>query len=44
MQFNWFDVVLVLVLLWSALTGLRAGLARVVIGLLATIAGFIVGF
>jgi membrane protein required for colicin V production len=44
MQFNWFDIVLVLILLWSALAGLRAGFARVVIGLIATLVGLIAGF
>lgn len=42
--FNWFDIVLALILLWSAVAGLRAGFARVVIGLIATIVGLIVGF
>jgi membrane protein required for colicin V production len=42
--FNWFDVVLALILLWSAVAGLRAGFARVVIGIIATIIGFIAGF
>lgn len=44
MPFTWFDVVLVLILLWSAVAGLRAGLARVVVGVIATIAGFLAGF
>lgn len=44
MPFNWFDIVLVLILLWSAVAGLRAGLARVVIGLIATVIGLIAGF
>lgn len=43
-RFSWFDVVLLLVILWSAVAGLRAGFARVIIGLVATIAGFIAGF
>lgn len=42
--FNWFDVVLILVILWSALTGLRAGFARVVIGVVATVLGLLAGF
>ncbi|MBV8906573.1 MAG: CvpA family protein, partial [Acidobacteriia bacterium] len=42
--FNWFDIVLALMLIWSAVAGLRAGFARVVIGLIATILGFIAGF
>lgn len=41
---NWFDIVLIAVLLWSAIAGLRAGFARVVIGLIATVAGLIAGF
>lgn len=41
---NWFDIVLIVVLLWSAIAGLRAGFARVVIGLVATVVGFIAGF
>ena len=44
MPFNWFDIVLVVILLWSALAGFRAGFARVVIGLIATVAGLIAGF
>jgi membrane protein required for colicin V production len=44
MQVNWFDILLVVILLWSIIAGLRAGLARVVIGLIATVAGFIAGF
>ena len=44
MNFTWFDVVLTLILVWSALAGLRAGFARVVIGLIATVAGFLAGF
>jgi membrane protein required for colicin V production len=41
---NWFDICLGLILLWSAVAGLRSGLARVVVGLVATVAGFIAGF
>ncbi len=41
---NWFDIVLIVILLWSAIAGLRAGLARVIIGLVATVAGFLAGF
>ncbi|MBV9759574.1 MAG: CvpA family protein [Acidobacteriaceae bacterium] len=44
MPFNWFDIVLVVILLWSAMAGLRAGLARVVVGIVATIVGLIAGF
>ncbi|GEM_PF-764489 len=43
-SFNWFDIVLVLVLLWSALAGLRAGLARVLVSFSAAICGLIAGF
>ncbi len=42
--FNWLDVVLVLIILWSAVAGLRAGLARVVVGFVAMIAGLMAGF
>src|SRR5919202_858885 len=41
---NWLDISLVLVILWSAFSGLRAGLARVVIGLVATVVGLVAGF
>lgn len=41
---NWLDISLVLVILWSAFSGLRAGLARVVIGLVATLVGLVAGF
>lgn len=44
MPFNWFDIVLTLVILMSAIAGLRSGFARVVIGLIATIAGLLLGF
>ncbi|MBV8807863.1 MAG: CvpA family protein [Acidobacteriaceae bacterium] len=42
--FNWFDVVLALILVISATTGLRSGFARVTIGLFATVIGFLAGF
>ena len=42
--FNWFDLALALVILVSAISGLRAGFARVVIGLAATVVGFMAGF
>lgn len=42
--FNWFDVVLAIVLLLSAAAGLRSGLARVVVGLIATLVGFVAAF
>lgn len=41
---NWFDVLLVLLIVVSAVAGLRTGFARVVIGLVATVAGFLAGF
>lgn len=44
MTFTWVDIALILVILWSVATGLRAGLARVVVGFVATIAAFLVGF
>ncbi len=44
MSFNWFDIVLILIMLWSVLSGLRAGLARVVIGFIATVVGLLAGF
>src|SRR5579875_2182846 len=44
MPFNWFDIVLTVILLWSGIAGLRAGLARVVIGLIATVIGLVAGF
>ena len=42
--FSWVDVALVLIILWSVVAGLRAGLARIVVGFVATIAAFMVGF
>lgn len=44
MTLNWFDIALVLLILWSAVAGLRAGLARVVVGFLAMLAGLLAGF
>jgi membrane protein required for colicin V production len=44
MPFNWFDIVLILIMLWSVLSGLRAGFARVVVGFIATILGLLAGF
>ena len=41
---NWFDLTLVLVVLWSAVSGMRSGLARVVIGFIAGIVGLIAAF
>ncbi len=42
--FNWFDVLLMLILAASVFSGLRAGFARVVVGLIATVVGFVAGF
>lgn len=44
MNLNWFDVVLLLILLASAISGLRSGLARVIIGLISTVVGVVAGF
>ena len=44
MTFNWFDIVLAFILVVSATTGLRAGFARVVVGIMATIFGLLAGF
>ena len=44
MNLNWFDVVLLLIFLASAISGLRSGLARLIVGLISTIVGVIVGF
>ncbi len=41
---NWFDIFIVVVVIVSVVTGVRAGFARVVIGLVATIAGCLAGF
>jgi membrane protein required for colicin V production len=42
--FTWVDVALMLIILWSVAVGVRAGLARVLVGFCATIAAFLVGF
>lgn len=42
--FTWFDVVVVAAVLFSTVSGLRAGLARVVVGLAAAVIGFTAGF
>ncbi len=44
MPFTWIDVCLALAVLWSAILGLRAGLARVVVGTVAATCGVIAGF
>jgi membrane protein required for colicin V production len=41
---DWFDLILALILVLSAVAGLRSGFARVVIGLIATVAGLLAGF
>ena len=40
---NWFDVALVMIMVCSAAEGMRSGLARVVVGLAATLAGLFAG-
>jgi membrane protein required for colicin V production len=42
--FNWFDLVLLLVLIGSVAAGLKAGFTRVVIHLFATVVGLLAGF
>lgn len=44
MSFNWFDVALALLILMSGIAGFRSGLARVVLGIIASVAGLIAGF
>jgi membrane protein required for colicin V production len=41
---NWFDVFLLLMLLSSAIAGVRTGFARVVVGFVAAIFGFLAAF
>jgi membrane protein required for colicin V production len=41
---NWFDIALALVIVVSTVAGLRTGFARVVVGLIATVIGFMLGF
>ena len=43
-MFNWFDITLIAIMVCSAIAGLRSGLARVVIGLAAALAGLLAGF
>lgn len=43
-NFTWFDILLTLIIIWSAMAGLRAGFARVVIGLIAALVGLLAGF
>jgi uncharacterized membrane protein required for colicin V production len=43
-SFNWFDIVLAIVIVCSAIAGLRSGFARVVVGLIAMVVGFLAGF
>ena len=44
MPFNWFDALIFVVILLSVAAGLRSGFARVVVGLVATITGLLLGF
>ena len=44
MTLNWFDIALILIMLWSALSGLKAGFARVIVGFVAAIFGLVCGF
>jgi membrane protein required for colicin V production len=41
---TWVDVALILIILWSVAVGVRAGLAKVMIGFCATVAALLVGF
>jgi len=41
---NWLDIALALIIIISAVAGLRAGFTRVVIGLVALVVGLIAGF
>jgi membrane protein required for colicin V production len=43
-SFNWLDIAILLSVAMSAFTGLRAGLARVVVGLAASLTGLLAGF
>jgi membrane protein required for colicin V production len=43
-MFNWFDIALLLIIIASAVAGLRSGFARVAVGLIATVVGLIAGF
>jgi membrane protein required for colicin V production len=43
-KITWVDIALILIILWSVATGLRAGLARVIVNLIAAIAGLLAGF
>ena len=42
--FNWFDLLVMAAILFSTVSGLRAGLARVVIGIIAATVGLLAGF
>jgi membrane protein required for colicin V production len=42
--FGWFDLLLGVIILASVISGLRPGFARVVVGLAATVVGFLAGF
>ncbi len=41
MTVNWFDILLLLLVLFSVISGLRIGFARVTVGLVSTIAGLL---
>ena len=41
---NWLDLILAVVIIASAVAGLRTGFTRVVIGLVATVVGLVAGF
>lgn len=43
-SFNWLDIALIILIVASVIAGLRTGFARVIIGLVATVAGIIAGF
>jgi membrane protein required for colicin V production len=41
---TWVDITLILIILWSVATGVRSGLARVIVSFFAAIAAFLIGF
>lgn len=43
-SWNWFDIALAVIIITSTIAGLRTGLARVVVGLVAMVVGFMLGF
>jgi len=44
LHINWFDIFLTLVIIASVVSGLRSGLARVVVGIISTFVGLLAGF